>query len=82
MELKKYYGLSGRIYFVHHSDKTHWNVWIEGPHGLEKVEAKAAAIDCGAELEKVIAAKGGRETITTHDHWWYLTRHSVAQLNT
>jgi hypothetical protein len=45
---RKFYGQSGRVYFVTWSEETHWHAFIENAGGLVLTVAKTAAIDCGA----------------------------------
>jgi hypothetical protein len=48
MELRKYFGKSGQVYYVTFSPETYWKVFVETAAGFESVVARTAAIDCGA----------------------------------
>jgi hypothetical protein len=61
MELRNYFGQSGKVYFVTWSEETHWHAFLQTKEGFTPVEAKAAAIDCGAI--------GDRQETTTHKFW-------------
>jgi hypothetical protein len=60
MELKKYFGQSGKVYYVTFSSET-WHAFVETNEGFIKTEAKSAAIDCGAI--------GDRSVVDAHGFW-------------
>jgi hypothetical protein len=59
-ELRRFYGQSGKVYYVFRSTETYYDAFLETADGFLNVEAKATAIDCGSTVphEKV-----------THKHW-------------
>lgn len=61
MELRKFFGQSGKVYFVTWSKETNWDVFIETDKGLDPVVAKTAAMDCGAT--------GDPSELNTHQFW-------------
>jgi hypothetical protein len=48
-KLKKFFGASGTVYYVVQIKRQQWMVFVETPDGFRLVEAKKAAIDCGAK---------------------------------
>lgn len=70
MELRKFYGLSGQVYYVTWSKETNWNAFIETAEGFIPVVAKDAAIDCGAA--------GDRKILNTHQTWQQIWKVSKA----
>jgi hypothetical protein len=44
MELQKYFGQSGTVYFVAYSPETYWHAFVETKEGLVKTEAKGAEV--------------------------------------
>lgn len=69
MELRKFYGKSGRAYYVIYSPETYWKVFIETIDGFELTKATAAAVDCGSPYKTE-----GEDRATTHQHWGPLWR--------
>ena len=61
MELRKFYGQSGKVYYVTHSPETHWHAFTETDKGFRPAVAKEAAIDRGAQ--------GERFETNTHKFW-------------
>ena len=61
MELRKFYGQSGKVYFVTYSAETFWHVFVETKEGFSSVVARTAAIDCGAT--------GDPREANTHNFW-------------
>jgi hypothetical protein len=62
IELRKFFGESGTVYYVVWADnELNWKAFVETPRGFKLVEAKGAAIDCGA--------KGDRSELNTHQFW-------------
>ena len=61
MELRKCFGKSGIVYHVFDSPNERWKAFKETPTGYVNVEAKSAAIDCGAV--------GERDVLKTYDFW-------------
>jgi hypothetical protein len=53
MELRKFFGQSGKVYYVTHSPETYWKAFVETSDGFVTVEAKTAARDCGAQFEVI-----------------------------
>jgi hypothetical protein len=64
MQIRKFYGRSGKVYFVTLSKKSYWTAFVETQEGFVPVVAKTAAYDCNA--------KGDPETTNTHQLWGQL----------
>lgn len=64
MELRKFFGQSGIVYFITYSPETHWKAFIETSEGFVKTEAEAAARDCGAHSDD--------PEVNTHQLWGQL----------
>jgi hypothetical protein len=72
MELRKFFGQSGKVYYVTHSPETYWKAFVETRDGFVTVEAKTAARDCGAQFE---------DNPNTHVYWGHLWNQSGRAAN-
>jgi hypothetical protein len=61
---RKFYGQSGKVYFVTWSEETHWHAFIENAQGFVSHVAKTAAIDCGAVDDPKGSVFGSKELNT------------------
>jgi hypothetical protein len=68
MELRKFFGQSGKVYFVTWSEETHWHAFMETANGLVSVVAGTAALDCGAVDDPKGSVFGSKE-LNTHRLW-------------